>query len=121
MFNNKIFLILLRFGAVTIDAHGLKIQGRGYLTYLHKIPVKAFRKKCQGDSPILGNIAFLLTSFFENLPGVWVGGGGAVSSPLTPVLIYGCHSVSVTIRPFKCYLLCSCSIFRYCYFTHFQI
>jgi hypothetical protein len=33
-----------------IDAHGLKIQGRGYLMFFAKIPggVEAFRKNCLG-------------------------------------------------------------------------
>jgi hypothetical protein len=47
-----------------IDAHGLKIQGRGYLMFFAKIPrgVKGFRKNCLGGPPISGFIAFLLTS-----------------------------------------------------------
>ena len=50
-----------------IDAHGLKIQGRGYLMFFAKIPrgVKAFRKSCLGGPPILGFIAFLLTSVLK--------------------------------------------------------
>jgi hypothetical protein len=50
-----------------IDAHGLKIQGRGYLMFFAKIPrgVKAFRKNCLGGPPILGFIAFLLTSVLK--------------------------------------------------------
>jgi hypothetical protein len=53
---------------VGIDAHGLKIQGRGYLMFFAKIPriVKAFRKKCPGGGPpISGFIAFLLTSVLK--------------------------------------------------------
>jgi hypothetical protein len=64
--------------AQIIDAHGLKIQGRGYLMFLPKFlgGVKAFRKNCLGGPPILGFIAFLLTSFSKICPG-----GGAVSYP----------------------------------------
>jgi hypothetical protein len=50
---------------VVIDAHGLKIQGRGYLMFFAKIPrgVKGLRKNCMGGgSPISDFIAFLLTS-----------------------------------------------------------
>jgi hypothetical protein len=50
-----------------IDAHGLTVQGRVYLKFLPKSlgGVKAFRKNCQGGGgpPVLGFIAFLLTSF----------------------------------------------------------
>ncbi len=57
----------LYFSTVTMDAHGLKIQGRGYLMFFAKIPrgVKAFRKNCLGGPPISGFIAFLLTSVLK--------------------------------------------------------
>jgi hypothetical protein len=50
-----------------IDAHGLKILGRGYLMFFAKIPrgVKGFRKNCLGGSPYFGFIAFLLTSVLK--------------------------------------------------------
>ncbi len=50
-----------------IDAHGLKIQGRGYLMFFAKIPrgVKNFRRSCLGDPPISGFIAFLLRSVMK--------------------------------------------------------
>jgi hypothetical protein len=53
-----------KFTKINIDAHGFKIQGRGYLMFFAKIPrgVKAFRKKLPGGSPISGFIAFLLTN-----------------------------------------------------------
>jgi hypothetical protein len=56
-----------------IDAHGLKIQGRGYLMFF--LPkslwgVKAFRKNCLWGSRISGFIAFLLTSVLNI---VWRG------------------------------------------------
>ncbi len=56
-----------------IDAHGLKIQGRGYGMFLPKLQggVKGFRKNCQGGPPILRFIAFLLTSFSK----ICLGGG----------------------------------------------
>jgi hypothetical protein len=55
-----------------IDAHGLKIQGRGYGMFLPKFleGFKGFRKNCQGGTPILRFIAFLLTSFLKILRGV---------------------------------------------------
>jgi hypothetical protein len=59
-------------GNQKIDAHGLKIQGRVYFKFLPKSLggwVKAFRKNC----PILGFIAFLLTSVLK-----FAGGGGEV-------------------------------------------
>jgi hypothetical protein len=69
---------------MSIDAHGLKIQGGGVLEVLAKIPrgVKGFRKNCLGGPPILGFtfIAFLLTSFSK----ICLGGGGAVSYPKVP-------------------------------------
>ncbi len=68
-----------------IDAHGLKIQGRGYLMFLPKslggsrLSVKIARV---GEGlPILGFISFLLTSFLK------ICLGGAVSSP-PPSLCY---------------------------------
>jgi hypothetical protein len=48
-----------------IDAHRLKIQGRGYLMFFAKIPRgdQGFWEKLPvGGPPILGFIAFLLTS-----------------------------------------------------------
>jgi hypothetical protein len=51
-----------------IDAHGLKIQGRGYLMFFAKIPrgSQGFQEKLpEGASPISGFIAFLLTSFLK--------------------------------------------------------
>jgi hypothetical protein len=50
----------------TIDAHGLKIQERGYLMFLPKSLVGVSRlsgKIAWRGTPILGFIAFLLTSF----------------------------------------------------------
>ena len=58
-----------------IDAHGLKIQGGS--SDFRQNPwggTKLSVENCQ-CGPFLGFIAFLLASFFENLP------GGAVSSP----------------------------------------
>jgi hypothetical protein len=61
---NPVLVITL---AQSIDAHGLKIQGRGYRMFFAKIPrgVKAFRIKCLGGPPISGFIAFLLTSVLK--------------------------------------------------------
>ncbi len=57
----------IRVWITIIDAHGLKIQGRGYLMFFAKIPrgVKCFRKNCLGGPPISGFIAFLLTSVLK--------------------------------------------------------
>jgi hypothetical protein len=45
-----------------IDAHGLKIQGRGVAKVFAKIPwgVKAFRNNCQ-EVPLFRFFAFVLT------------------------------------------------------------
>ncbi len=51
-----------------IDAHGLKIQGRGYLMFFAKIPkgVKAFRKNCLGGgSPYFGFYCIFINKCFE--------------------------------------------------------
>jgi hypothetical protein len=56
--------------------------GEGVRDVFAKIPrggVKGFGKNCLGGPPILGFIAFLLTSFLK------ICLGGAVSSPLTPL------------------------------------
>jgi hypothetical protein len=68
-----------------IDAHGLKIQGRGRLGVLEvfaKIPrgVKSFRKNCQGGSTYFGFYCLFITKFLENLP----GGGGCFIPPSPP-------------------------------------
>ncbi len=53
---------------LNIDAHGLKIQGRGYLMFFAKIP-RGSRVSGQiaggGGLPISGFIAFLLTSVLK--------------------------------------------------------
>jgi hypothetical protein len=51
-----------------IDAHGLKIQGRGYLVFFAEIPRGGSMlsgKIAWGGPPILGFIAFLLTSVLK--------------------------------------------------------
>jgi hypothetical protein len=51
-----------------IDAHGLKIQGRGYLMFFAKIPGGGPRlsgKIAWGGGPISDFIAFLLTSVLK--------------------------------------------------------
>ena len=62
--NNLGMQLLIRHNCQIIDAHGLKMQGRGYMMFFAKIPrgVNAFRKNCYGGPPISGFIAFLLTS-----------------------------------------------------------
>jgi hypothetical protein len=60
--------VTLQFLLVVIDAHGLKIQGRGYLKFLPKSRGgggEAFKKNCLGGPPISGFIAFLLTSVLK--------------------------------------------------------
>ncbi len=51
------------------DAHGLKIQGRGYLMFFAKIPrgVKGFRKNClgRGGSPYFGFYCIFINKCFE--------------------------------------------------------
>ena len=54
----------------SIDAQGLKIQGRGYLMFFAKIPRggQGFQEELPGGgggSPISGFIAFLLTSVLK--------------------------------------------------------
>ena len=51
----------------SIDAYGLKIQGRGYLMFFAKIPRggQGFQEKLPGGPPISGFIAFLLTSVLK--------------------------------------------------------
>jgi hypothetical protein len=73
-----------------MDAHGLKIQGRGYLIFFAKIPrgVKAFRNNCEGSPPISGFIAFLLTRILKCARGgYYIDPPPPPSSP--PVCIYG--------------------------------
>ncbi len=42
-----------------IDAHGLKLQGRGYLNFFPKsLGGQGFQEKCHGGPPISGFIAF---------------------------------------------------------------
>jgi hypothetical protein len=50
-----------------LNAHGLKIQGRGYLMFFAKIPrgVKAFRKNCLGGSPYFGFYCIFINKCFE--------------------------------------------------------
>ena len=50
-----------------IDAHGLKIQGSGYLMFFTKIPRRGqgFQEKLPRGPPISGFIAFLLTSVLK--------------------------------------------------------
>jgi hypothetical protein len=63
-----------------IDAHGLKIQGRGYLKFLPKsLGVKDFRKNFHGGHPILG-FSFLLVSVLK-----FAGGILYLPSPLPPL------------------------------------
>jgi hypothetical protein len=52
-----------------VDAHGLKIQGRGYLKFFAKITwgVKAFRKNCLGGSPYFGFYCIFINKCFESL------------------------------------------------------
>ncbi len=53
--------------ATDIDAHGLKIQGRGYLMFFAEIPrgVKAFRKNCLGGgSPYFGFYCIFINKCF---------------------------------------------------------
>jgi hypothetical protein len=56
-------------GIGDIDAHGLKIQGRGYLMFFAKIPRvgQGFQEKLPGGGGphISGFIAFLLTSVLK--------------------------------------------------------
>ncbi len=69
-----------------IDAHGLKIQGRGYGMFLPKfLGGQGFQKKLPGGSPYFVFYCIFINKFFKNLPG-----GGAVSSPLTPPLTPPC-------------------------------
>jgi hypothetical protein len=55
------------FCGFAIDAHGLKIQGRGYLMFFAKIPRggQGFQEKLPGGSPYFRYIAFLLTSVLK--------------------------------------------------------
>jgi hypothetical protein len=72
-FNFKIFVLKRQVFPIctvdlTIDAHGLKIQGMGYLMFFAKIPRggQGFQEKLPGGGPpILGFIAFLLTSVLK--------------------------------------------------------
>jgi hypothetical protein len=53
---------------LNIDAHGLKIQGRGYLMFFAKIPRGGSRlsgKIAWGGPPISGFIAFLFSSVLK--------------------------------------------------------
>ncbi len=65
-----------------IDAHGLKIQGRGYLMFFAKISrgVKAFRKNCLGGSPYLGFYCIFINKYFK----ICLRGVLYLSSPLPP-------------------------------------
>jgi len=67
----------------SIDAHGLKIQGRGYLKFLPKSlgGVKAFRKNCMGGPPNLNFIAFLLTSVLKFAWGSYINQSPCPSPP----------------------------------------
>jgi hypothetical protein len=51
--NKRLKLFL---GVMLIDAQGLKIQGRGYLTFFAKIPGggQGFQEKLPGGSPYFG-------------------------------------------------------------------
>ncbi len=51
---SRYYIITTIFYFTRINAHGLKIQGRGYLIFFAKIPrgVKVFRKNCLGGLPI---------------------------------------------------------------------
>ena len=68
---------------IIIDAHGLKIQGRGYLMFFAKIPrgVKAFRKNCLGGSPYFGFYCIFINKCFE----ICLRGVLYLPSPLTPL------------------------------------
>ncbi len=70
-----------------IDAHGLKIQGRGYLKFFAKIPrggVKAFKKNCLGGSPFFGFYCIFINKCFE----ICLRGILYLPSP-PPVCIFG--------------------------------
>ncbi len=56
---------------ISIDAHGLKIQGRGYGMFLPKFlgGVKGFRKNCYGGSTYFAFYCIFINKFFKNLPG----------------------------------------------------
>jgi hypothetical protein len=64
---NQTKILEYLFATCTIDAHGLKIQWRGYLMFFAKIPRggQGFQEKLPGGSPYFGFIAFLLTSVLK--------------------------------------------------------
>ena len=107
-FRVTIFILQL----LIIDAHRLKIQGRGYLMFFAKIPreVKDFRKNCRGGPPISGFIVFLLTSVQKFAWGVLYLPS---PFPLTPLcasmfVIHNVHNVNSS-NDFTCFM-----------FQHFQ-
>jgi hypothetical protein len=95
-----------------IDAHELKIQGRGYLMFFAKIPrgVKAFKKNYLGGGPpISGFIAFLLTSILK-----FAWGGSYIYPPPPPTSSLLCASMppcdiwwyfGYPHSPLKCHVL----------------
>ncbi len=86
-----------RFLSIVIDAHGLKIQGRGYLIFFTKIPrgVKAFRKNCLGGSPYFGFYCIFINKCFE----ICLRGVLYLPSPLpSPHLTHLCASMSIVCK-----------------------
>ncbi len=75
-----------------IDAHGLKIQGRGYLMFFAKIPSggQDFQEKLPGEVPFFRILLHFYSQVFWNLP----EGGIVFTLPPSPtstpaVCIYG--------------------------------
>ncbi len=54
-----------------IDAHGLKIQGRGYGMFLPKLlrGGQGFQEKLPGGSTYFAFYCIFINKFFKNLPG----------------------------------------------------
>ncbi len=94
-----------------IDAHGLKIQGRGYLMFFVRIPggVKAFRKNCRGGGgPYFGFYCIFINKCFE----ICLRGVLYLPSPIPPpVCIYELRGKFVLVlftckmRSWSCWVL----------------
>jgi hypothetical protein len=100
-----------------MDAHGLKIGGRGQLKFLPNSPGGgagggAFAKNCQGGPPISGFITLLLTSVLKFAWGVTL----PIPTPPPPMRFHGFYkALGIIQMPHVviCHLCCSNLVLRH--------
>ncbi len=94
----------------TIDAHGLKIQGRGYLMFLAKIPRggQGFQEKLPGGSPYFGFYCIFINKCLE----ICLRGVLYLPSPhLTPLCASMIQTLTINKPALFCQPFCICICF----------